>query len=213
MFPPIALAASAYLGGSDVVDRDAAVIAERAESLGAPTRTRRDDGAEATEEERVAYAERAYTWVRDEIAHSVDAADPRVTLRAPDVLDQGVGLCFAKAHLAAALLRAGGVPTGLCYQRLRDGAGGFVVHGLIAVHLRGGWHRLDVRGNRPGLDARFDLDEERLAWAVDPDAGEVDYRDVLVEPHPDVVAVLAGAQDALALCRDGLPTALPDLHA
>lgn len=66
------------------------------------------------------FAKVAFEFVRDNISHSWDAKDPRVTLSASDVLRQGVGLCCAKAHLLAGLLRAQGVPTGLCYQRLTD---------------------------------------------------------------------------------------------
>jgi hypothetical protein len=48
------------------------------------------------------------------------------------------------------------VPAGLCYQRLGDGDG-HVLHGLVAVHLDGRWHRIDARGNNAHVDARFTL--------------------------------------------------------
>ncbi len=83
------------------------------------------------------FAKVAFGFVRDNISHSWDAKDPRVTLSASDVLRQGVGLCCAKAHLLAGLLRAQGVPTGLCYQRLTDDGEQFDVHGLTAVYLDG----------------------------------------------------------------------------
>ncbi|MFN8076923.1 MAG: transglutaminase family protein [Kineosporiaceae bacterium] len=191
-----------YLVPTSIVDADHPEVIERSRALGAP-------GARATEPQREAYAERAFTWVRDEIAHNVDVRDTRVTVTASQVLAEGVGVCFAKSHLLAALLRAGGVPAGLCYQRLADDVGGHLVHGLVAVHLRDGWHRLDARGNRPGLDARFDLDVERVAWTARPELGEADYRDVLVDAAPEVIEVLRGAADALALCAGGLPAQLP----
>jgi len=78
------------------------------------------------------------------------------------------------------------------------------------VYLAGAWHRLDPRGNRPGLDARFDLVVERLAWAADPAAGERDYPRLYVEPAAEVVQALPGADDALELCRNGLPSSLSD---
>lgn len=130
-----------------------------------------------------------------------------MTLTASQVLSERVGLCYAKSHLLVALLRAGGIPAGLCYQRLRDGDG-HVLHGLIAVHLRGGWHRQDARGNKPGVEARFSLDGEQLAYIVDADAGEVDYPAVHVSPVKPVVAALGGAEDVLMLCEGGLPTGL-----
>ncbi|GGO93449.1 transglutaminase [Nocardioides phosphati] len=150
-------------------------------------------------------AERAFTWVRDEVGHSYDVGDPRVTLRASEVLEHRVGLCYAKAHLLAAVLRSQGVPAALAYQRLAHGES-HVLHGLVAVHLEGAWHRQDPRGNKQGVDAQFSLGEERLAFAVDPAAGEVDYPTLHVTPAPVVVEVLQSTDDILALYDAGLPT-------
>jgi hypothetical protein len=83
-----------------------------------------------------------------------------------------------------------------------------VLHGLVAVHLEGRWHRLDPRGNNGCVDARFALHRERLAYVADPAAGEVDYPDVLVWPAPAVLAALRGTDDVLELCRGGLPASL-----
>jgi transglutaminase-like putative cysteine protease len=146
--------------------------------------------------------------VRDGVRHSWDAQDRRVTLSASETLRVGVGLCFAKAHLLAGLLRAEGIPTGLCYQRLTEDGSSFVVHGLVAVHLQGRWHRQDPRGNKPGVDAQFSLTTEQLAWSVRTDQRERDYVQLLVSPHPDVVRALRDATDILALCRGGLPSHL-----
>lgn len=173
----VAAPPSAYLGADDVVETTApAVVALAARLRGAGV----DD---------VAFARAAFDWVRDEIAHAGDAGDPRFAVSATEVLADGAGWCYAKAHLLAAVLRAGGVPTGLCYQRLTDGAG-HVVHGLVAVHLDGGWHRQDPRGNKPGVAAEFSLGAERLAWPVDVSAGELDWPEVHVVPAPGVVAAL-----------------------
>lgn len=161
----------------------------------------------------VEYATSAFAVVRDEVRHSVDAQDRRMSVTASETLAHRVGLCYAKSHLLAALLRAGGIPAGLCYQRLGNLADGYVIHGLVAVHLDGDWHRQDPRGNKPGIDARFSLDEELLAYRVDPELGEVDYPRVYVHPHPAVLAALRSSDDALALCAGGLPTELPDLTA
>lgn len=155
-----------------------------------------------------AFAKAAFEHVRDGVAHSIDAADRRVTLSASETLREGVGLCFSKSHLLTALLRAEGIPAGLCYQRLADDEMGFVVHGLVAVHLGGTWHRQDPRGNKPGVDAQFSLGEERVAWPVRPELGECDYPEIHATAHPAVVAALAGATDMLALCAGGLPTEL-----
>jgi len=177
---------AAYLGEDEVVETTAPAVVALAARLrgGAP-----DD---------VAFARAAFAWVRDEIAHAGDAGDPRFAVSATEVLADGVGWCYAKAHLLAAVLRAGGVPTGLCYQWLADGDA-HVLHGLVAVHLDGGWHRQDPRGNKPGVTAAFSLDGERLAWPVDPTVGEADLPAVHVEPAAGVVAALRRHELAVAL--------------
>jgi transglutaminase-like putative cysteine protease len=187
---------SAYLGPDDVVQSDHPEITRLAEELSA-------DAGDDT-----AFAKAAYEWVRDQVTHSVDAHDSRVTVSATEVLAARTGLCYAKSHLLAALLRAQGIPAGLCYQRLADGAGSHVLHGLVAVHLDSRWHRIDPRGNNADIDAQFSLYRERLAYVADPAAGEADYPDVLARPAPAVLAALRGSDDVLELCRTGLPAAL-----
>ena len=95
--------------------------------------------------------------MRDEIKHSWDVQDKRVTKSATEVLEQEVGICWAKANLLAALLRACGIPTGICYQRLTLGdvpETGFCIHALNAVYIKSldRWIRLDARGNKTGVD-------------------------------------------------------------
>ncbi|MFE6994766.1 transglutaminase family protein [Microbacterium sp. NPDC057659] len=143
-----------------------------------------------------AFAQAAFEWVRDRIAHSYDVQDPRVTLAASEVLREGVGLCYAKSVLLAALLRAEGIPAGLCYQRLGDDDG-FVVHGLVAIWLDGAWHRQDPRGNKADVDARFSLGEERLAYRIDPSRGERDYPELHSTVAPEIVATLDEATNIL----------------
>jgi len=187
-------APSVFLGGDVVIDTaDPDVVA-----LATQIRSR--------SESDVDYARQAYEWVRDEVTHSVDAVDPRVTLTAGEVLRARRGLCFAKSHLYAALLRREGVPAALCYQRLRDGDGGFVLHGIVAVHLEGEWHRQDPRGNRPGMEAEFSLGAEKLVWTADGASGEIDYPSLYSRPVDVVVAALESTEDALQLCATGLPS-------
>lgn len=155
-----------------------------------------------------AYARSAYEFVRDTIPHSQGSGDPRVTWRASDVLTRRTGICHAKAHALAALLRAGDIPTALCYQRLTyDDGGGHVVHGLVAVRFYGAWHRQDPRGNKPRVDARFSLAGERLAFVPDPESDEADYPLLYSEPHPAVLSALKAAPDRPSLSKT-LPTAL-----
>ncbi|MFJ8005407.1 transglutaminase domain-containing protein [Streptomyces fagopyri] len=148
-----------------------------------------------------AYARAAFEFVRDTIPHSHDSGDPRVTWRASDALGLRTGICYAKAHALAALLRAEGIPTAFCYQKFDE------VHGLVAVRFHGAWHRQDPRGNKPGVDARFSLDGERLAFTLDPESNELDYPVLYAEPHPVVLSTLRSAPDRTRL-RETLPTAL-----
>ena len=53
------------------------------------------------------------------------------------------------------------------------------------------WHRVDARGNKPGVDAQFlPHGPEQLAFAVHPQCGEVDYPHIFAEPDPGVIALL-----------------------
>lgn len=182
-----------YLASDDLVESDDPAVVELAAAL----RTEHASDAD--------FARAAFEWVRDNVAHAYDAQDRRVTLSASEVLRERVGLCYAKSHLLAAVLRSQGIPAGLCYQRLGGPEEGYVVHGLVAVHLEGAWHRQDPRGNKPGVDAQFSLDGERLAWPVDVSLGERDYPRVYVSPVDEVVVALRAADDILT-CP--LPTEL-----
>ena len=183
-----------YLGADAVID------------LGHPTIQQLAAMLRAEQPGDVEFAQAAFEYARDSVRHSCDVQDPRVTLTASDVLRDGVGMCFAKAHLLTALLRSERIPAGLCYQRLTDDGSSFALHGLVAIYLQRNWHRQDPRGNRPGVNAQFSLTTEQLAWTVRGDLGERDYAEVLVSPHPGVVRALRDATDVLELCRSGLPS-------
>ena len=62
------------------------------------------------------YIRKAYEYVRDNISHSADAGEDEVTCSAGEVFEAGHGICFAKSHLLAALLRAKSIPAGFCFQ-------------------------------------------------------------------------------------------------
>jgi transglutaminase-like putative cysteine protease len=188
----------AYLAAAPLVDRDAPPIAafvdEHLRGLNA-----------------IDAARRAFTFVRDDVAHSWDIQGRRVTRSASDALAHREGICYPKSHLVAALLRNYGVPTALCYQRLTlldDDSGGYAVHALNAVFLEGAWHRLDARGNKPGIAADFSLAEERLAFPVRPEFDEVDYPALHAQPHAAIVNTLLANEDAMEMYRKGLPARL-----
>ena len=184
MMHQIPPAPQAYLGKSDIIDFHCPAVRTKAASL----------AAQCTSE--LELIEITYAFVRDDIAHSIDCGGTAVTCRASDVLRVGEGLCYAKAHLLAALLRANGIATGFCYQLLGladEHDPQHVLHGLNAVWLTDlqQWRRLDARGNKPGVDAQFlPYGAERLAFTVHPQFGEVDYPHIFAEPDPGVVALL-----------------------
>lgn len=112
-------------------------------------------------------AEKAFLFVRDEIPHSFDCNATVVTARASDVLEQKTGICHAKSNLLAALLRSQGIPAGFRYEHLTladDDSLGYCLHCYNAVYLEGKWIELDARGNKPGVDAQFSLNERKLAF-------------------------------------------------
>ncbi|MDQ6962586.1 MAG: transglutaminase family protein [Mariprofundaceae bacterium] len=139
-----------------------------------------------------AIAKQCFEFVRDEIKHSIDYALNPVTCKASDVLKHQTGYCYAKSHLLAALLRANGIATGLCYQRLtlQNDEPPFTLHGLNAVFLADiGWYRIDARGNKQGVDAQFNPPVEQLAFAIKTQ-GEADFLEIWPEPLPLIVDVL-----------------------
>jgi transglutaminase-like putative cysteine protease len=169
-----------YLQPSEFIDFDHPAVAGKAAELAA--------GCAMDED----LARRCFEFVRDEIKHSWDFKLNPVTCKASDVLIHGTGYCYAKSHLLAALLRAVGVPAGLCYQRLSlDGVGPpFCLHGLNAVFLkRHGWYRIDARGNKPGVEAAFLPPIERLAFPV-VHAEEADLPEIWTEPSNVVIKAL-----------------------
>ena len=154
-----------------------------------------------------------YEYVRDEIKHSWDVQDTRVTKKASEVLEHKAGICWAKSNLLAALLRACGIPAGICYQRLTLGdtpETGFCIHSLNAVYIKriDRWIRLDARGSAGVPNAQFSLEQERLEFCVKREIGEVDYHTVYAHPMPKLMEVLEQNEDALEMYEYKLPDTL-----
>lgn len=137
-------------------------------------------------------AKRCFEFVRDEIRHTGDAGEGITTLRASEVLENAQGWCYAKSHLLAALLRANGIPTALCYQRLNCSEyveGIYCLHGLNAIYLKEfGWYRIDARGNKEGVNAQFNPPHEKLAF--DLGENEYDLNERYSQPLPVVIEAL-----------------------
>jgi transglutaminase-like putative cysteine protease len=185
-----------FLKSTDVIDWQHPNVLARARVLG--------EGLT----DAVEVARTCFEWVRDEIKHSQDHGLIPVTCAASEVLHEGSGYCYAKSHLLAALLRANGIASGLCYQRLSlDEMGtSHCLHGLNAVRLPGmGWYRVDPRGNRSGIDAQFDPPVERLAFRLAL-PGEADLPEIWPDPLPIVVEALRSHSTAASLGKS-----LPDV--
>ncbi len=131
----------------------------------------------------------AYEFVRDSISHSADINEDLITCTASEVQKSGHGICFAKSHLLASLLRCKSIPTGFCYQKLildDETAPVLIYHGLNGVYIKEikKWIRLDARGNKDGVNAQFSIENEQLAFPIRPELGEEDC--FIVYPKPDV---------------------------
>ena len=187
----------AFVAASEVVDFHHPEVERLARAL-------RADTAPAT-------AQRCYDWVRDRIEHSIDYRRDEVSCSASEALALGTGLCIAKSHLLVALLRANGIPSGFCYQRLTlcDAGSPFCTHGLVAVWLeQGGWYRCDARGNKAGVRCEFTPGAENLAFPlVSP--GERLYPQVWAQPWPELVRRMRELPSITAYCATPIDAAPP----
>lgn len=189
-----------YLKCDEVVDYDNSAVAELSDAL-----FQRSDS-------ELDFIKTAYEFVRDNISHSADINEDIITYTASGVLNAGHGICFAKSHLLAALLRRKSVPTGFCYQKLvldDEMSNILIYHGLNGVYIkdRKKWIRLDARGNKSGVNAQFSIETEQLAFSIRPEMGECDS--FTVYPDPDIMVL-----EKLRKCNtrtelwDNLPTEL-----
>ncbi len=186
-----------YLKSTEIIDWRHPEILSKAKELAAG----RDN--------LIAVARLSFEWVRDKIKHIDDYNIQTVTCSASDVLRSGSGICYAKSHLLAALLRANSIPAGFCYQRLsRDDNGlSFCLHGLNAAVLPGfGWYRIDPRGNKEGVNAQFTPPQEQLAFTV-----RIEGEANLPEIWPDPLGIIVEALKRYKT-KDQLYNNLPDIQ-
>ena len=186
------------------IDSDHPAVRERARALAQG----RGDAASVTQA--------CFLWVRDRVRHIGDHGLEPVARFASEVLEHESGICWAKSHLLAALLRANGIPAALVYQRFASEGTrtGFCLHGLNAVWLEPfGWYRLDARGARADLEAEFAPPREVLPYRPAL-AGERRFSGLWAEPVPLIRAALERHRTRTALWAD-LPDAedlgAPDL--
>ncbi|TCM95879.1 transglutaminase superfamily protein [Paenibacillus sp. BK033] len=200
-FPCISPSLTDYLADSEIVDYHHPAI----QALEAELRLQAPD--------ETTFIRHAFEYVRDHISHSWDIQSSRITCVASDVLAHKEGICYAKSNLLCAILRSQGIPAGYCYQRLTLGDTpdtGYVIHALNAVFMpaAGRWIRVDARGNKPGIDAQFSLDQERLAFPIRKEYDETDYPFIYAEPHPSTIRVLRQHYDCKMMYLHGLPAEL-----
>jgi transglutaminase-like putative cysteine protease len=166
-----------YLRCSDIVDYDDPVVAELGDLVAGG-----DDAV---------VLHRAFELVRDQFPHSFDlGAEEGIACSASDVVRIGHGLCYAKSHLLAALLRYNGIPVGFCYQRMKSERGGYILHGFNAACVGGRWVRIDARGNNDRIRVEFDLGRDMLAYPVDEAAGECEFPLVFQKPDTGLIRAL-----------------------
>lgn len=153
------------------------------------------------------YIQLAWEYVRDNIPHSTRIDNDTITCSASEVLAAKHGICFARSHLLAALLRNKSIPAGFCYQKIildDETAPVLVYHGLNGVYVKnpGKWIRLDA-----GADTPFSLEDEQLTVPIRPEKGEQDGFTVYPEPDKKVIEKLRNNKTRTQLWKD-LPVEL-----
>lgn len=133
-----------------------------------------------------------YEFVRDKIDHTFDINGKIITCIASDVLLNKQGICYAKSHLLAALLRYSKIPCGFGYQKLildDNDKNWIVLHGYNYVFLKdfNKWIKLDARGNKKGVNAIFSIDKESLAFPIRIKKGESDENINHFQPKENVI--------------------------
>lgn len=189
----------AYLAADEIIDYNDARIVKLAGEL-----EQKSDG-------ETAYIQRVFEYVRDNILHSTAIYNDTVTCSASEVLEAKHGICFARAHIFAALLRCKSVPAGFCYQKIildDDTAPVLVYHGLNAVYIKefDKWLRLDT-----GIVKLHSLEEGELVRPIRPEKGEEDGFIVYPDPDLKIVEKLKKYKTRKQLWKD-LPTELAYLE-
>ena len=185
-----------YLALTDSIDYNHPLVQEKVTEL----REKADSSLD--------YIKKAYEFVRDEIPHSWDIEATAVSRKASDVLRNKTGICWTKSCLLAALLRANDIPSGISYQLLtradEDDSEGHIIHALNTVYIEelDKWIRLDARGNKENVHAQFSLEEEKLAFPIREELGEIDYRDNHSDLDARLVLILQNSFNVLEITTD-----------
>lgn len=184
-----------YLECTDIIDFDNPLIEEAAEQL---TYGLKDS---------LSKARAIYYFVKDQIFHSFKISATSVPVTASEVLDTGHGICYAQAHLLAALMRISKIPTGLCYQICYDQEDDrLIVHGFNAIYIKEleKWIRLDASREDTW---QFNSETESPILLINNGIGEQDDNIIYSSPKKRIIKVLHTAQSVNEL-RQILPTKL-----
>lgn len=185
-----------YLGETETIDYKNLVIQDKVDEI------------KRISCSQLNYIENAYRFVRDKIPHSWDIRSEIVSRKASEVLINRTGICWTKSCLLASLLRANGIPSGISYQSLTraddDDSEGYIIHALNTVFISelNRWIRLDARGNKENVHAEFSLDEEKLAFPIRDQLGEVDYRDNNTDLDERLIIILKESKNILEVKTD-----------
>lgn len=176
-----------YLGADEIIDYNNHAIIEQADTLFGAAKDKTD------------FIRLAYEYVRDNIPHSADIGMSSIPYVASDVLNQKHGVCFAKAHLLAAILRCKDVPSGFCYQKVilnEEQPEKLAYHGISGVYIEelNRWIRLDA-----GTGGEFSLKEEHLVFQIREEKGEKDSYMIYPVPDRNVIECLQRSQSLCIL--------------
>ena len=201
-----------YLAESEIIDFSSIII----QKICAQFEPYRDN--------QIQLAEKVFYFVRDNFADSMHSKTRELSISASDVVKNGHGLSFSKAHLFAAILRNFGIPVGFCYQILRSDVSKtessekmdgrirhghkkihFFPHGFNAVYFESlkKWVRLDVScasrarcaSDSSGKECNFSVEEERLPFVPDFSKHEVDIPMYFTCPFKGLVDCMKNCSD------------------
>lgn len=176
---------SDYLECNDIIDYDNLLVQHTANQL--------TNGLS----DNISKVSVIYEFTRDHVFHSFQIDVTSITIKASEVLDQGHGTCFAKAHLFAALMRAAGIPAGFCYQiRYDNNFERLVVHGFNGVYIEEleKWVRIDSCMNIDDADGSFDLIKEHTVQTINKNLGEEDDYIVYSSPSKRILKLFSNSE-------------------
>lgn len=190
-----------HLQSTELIDSNHLAIVNKAEEL---------CGGETEELQK---ARILFEFVRDQVKYNfAPVLREPADWRASTCLKSAYGFCQQKAVLLAALARAAGIPSGLCFQNVRDhrlgsyqiklmgGTNIIPFHGLTTLFLNGKWVRVDATQDRQMVnDHSFRLVE------FDPNSDcELPSEDAFGKLHYEILENIGCFSDMPDFVIDGI---------